>query len=467
MHIPSLLATLGLTLSSHLANANDITPPPSAPLTLYNSAGQNSQWTGVGRLIWKNRHCIGTLLDSRDDTHGTSGPAYILTAGHCAGGVNGKVIVDQPITGSIAFNYFVDTQDQRHTVPLKRTVWSSLQGADLALLEVDATLEELLAQGIKPLKLGRSAASGSAVQVIGEPSSIGKGLRLSTCTERFHGTSSVGNWVWRNARRNDCQGLDEGASGSPVVDTGSNRLVSLANSMHDNEVGAIPVHRLVGCFSAGRADLDLEDCQLLPGFQLEPQGGSFKKLTNARSLADAPSEPARWGFQFLIDTPRYRYKTSTDALACEDPAGYSGTIASSENLINDPIGPEPGTHYLCLIGIQSPDQLPSRALMANSLSIKVDLLPPGKPQARVAIEHLPDGSIRINWLRDPDVVFYRVKRGAPATTDCDDPSGYRLLRAQSRNIPVSALPLKLCSVAIDLIGQRSEFHTDLLQSAAP
>ncbi|WGV22270.1 trypsin-like peptidase domain-containing protein [Pseudomonas putida] len=467
MHNPLLLATLGLTLFSNLANANDTTPPPAAPLALHNSAGQNSQWTGVGRLIWKNRHCIGTLLDSRDDTHGTSGPAYILTAGHCAGGVNGKVIVDQPITGSIAFNYFVDTQDQHHTVPLKRTVWSSLQGADLALLELEATLEELLAQGITPLKLGRSAASGSAVQVIGEPSSIGKGLRLSTCTERFHSTSSVGNWVWRNVRRNDCQGLDEGASGSPVIDTASNRLVSIANSLHDNEVGAIPVQRLHGCFSAGRADLDLEDCQLLPGFQLEPQGNSFKTLTKYRGLADEPLEPARWGFQFLIDTPRYRYKTSTDALACEDPVGYSGTLPSSEAMINDPIGPEPGTHYLCLVGVQSPEQLPSRALMANSLSIKVELLPPGKPLAQVMTEQLPDGGARISWLRDPDVVFYRVKRGVPATTDCNDPSGYRLLRAQSHDIPGSALPLKLCSVAIDVIGQSSEFRTDLVQAVAP
>ncbi|MFJ4452380.1 trypsin-like peptidase domain-containing protein [Pseudomonas sp. NPDC089392] len=467
MHKPLFLATLGLALFSHLANANDTTPPPTAPLTLYNSAGQDSQWTGVGRLIWKNRHCIGTLLDSRDDTHGTSGPAYILTAGHCAGGVNGKVIVDQPITGSIAFNYFIDTKDQRHTVRLKRTVWNSLQGADLALLELDATLEELLAQGITPLKLGRSPASGSAVHVIGEPSSISKGLRLSTCTERFHSTASVGNWVWRNVRRNDCQGLDEGASGGPVMDVGSHGLVSIANSLHDTEVGAIPLNRLQGCFNAGQADLELEACQLLPAFQLEPQGNGFKSLTKARSMADGSLEPARWGFQFLLDTPRYRYKASTDALACEDPVGYSGTIPSREAMINDPIGPLPGTHYLCLVGVQSPDQRPSRALMANSLSIEVNLLPPGRPQARVLVEHLPDGGARISWPKDPDVAFYRVKRGEPATTDCNDLSGYRLLRAQSRDIPSAALPLKLCSVAIDVIGQNSEFRTDLLQATAP
>lgn len=467
MQPPTILATLALTLFSNLAGADDTASTLAEPATLYNSNGQSAQWTGVGRLIYQNKHCIGTLLDSSDAAADPAAPAYVVTAGHCVGGTNGKVLVDQPITGSISFNYFVDTQDQRHTVLLKRTVWNSLQGADLALLELDAKLEELRALGITPLKPGQSPASGSAVQVVSEPSQIGKGLRLSTCTERFQGTSSVGSWVWRNARRNDCQGVAEGASGSPVVDRSSNRLVSIVNSLHDNEVGAIPVHRLHGCFSAGRVDLELEACQLLPGFQLEPQGNSFRKLTKARSLADGSLEPARWGFQFLIDTPRYRYKTSTDALACEDPVGYSGTLPSSETMINDPIGPEPGTHYLCLIGVQAPEQLPSRALMANSLSIKVQLLPPGKPLAQVMTEHLPDGGARISWLRGPDVVFYRVKRGTPATTDCNDPSGYRLLRAKTRNIPGSALPLKLCSVAIDVIGQSSEFRTDLVQAAAP
>lgn len=187
------LATLGLILLTQLADADDTLP--TAPLTLYNSAGQNAQWTGVGRLTWRNRLCIGTLLDSRDATFGTTGPAYLLTAGHCAGGVNGKVIVDLPLTGSIAFNYFADTQDQRLTVPLKRTVWSSMQGADLALLELDATLDELLAKGIRPVKLGPSSTSTNRVQVIGEPSSLGKGLRLSSCTERWQSHSSVGNWV--------------------------------------------------------------------------------------------------------------------------------------------------------------------------------------------------------------------------------------------------------------------------------
>jgi hypothetical protein len=344
---------------------------------------------------------------------------------------------------------------------LKRTVWNSLQGADLALLELDSTLEELVTQGITPLKLGPSPAAGSAVQVIGEPIAIGKGLRLSVCTEQLQDTSRVGNWVWRNVRSNDCQGLDDGASGSPVIDSASH-LVSVVNSLDGTVVGAIPVQRVRGCFSAGHADLELEACQLLPGFQLEPQGNGFKTLTKAKTLADGSLEHARWGFEFLIDTPRYRYKTSTDALACEDPVGYSGTIASNETSINDPIGPAPGTHFLCIVGVQSPSQLPSHALMANSLSIAVELLPPGKPDAQVTTEQLDNGSIRVKWLKTPDVVFYRVKRGPPETTDCNDLAGYRLLPGYSRDIPASALPLKLCSVAIDLNKQSSELRTDLL-----
>ncbi|MFJ4154351.1 trypsin-like peptidase domain-containing protein [Pseudomonas sp. NPDC089752] len=467
MHKHMFLAMLGLTLFSQLTCANQLPDSTHEPAILHNSAGQNSQWNGIGRLSVADHQCIATLLDSRDSQAQAQGPAYILTAGHCAGGVNGKVLVDQPVTGSIAFNYFVDTPTQRLAVPLKRIVWNSLQGADLALVELDATLEGLLALGISPIRLGSSPPPQSSVQVIGEPSAIGQGLRLSTCTERYQAITSVGNWVWRNVRRNDCQGLAEGASGSPVLETHGNRLVSVVNSLHDDGVGAIPTERVQGCFSAGKADLELDTCQLLPGFQLEPQGNRFKPLSKIKTLADGSVEQPSWNFEFLIDTPRYRYKTSTDALACEDPTGYSGTVSSSENLIDDPIGPAPGIHYLCLLGVQDPDQLPSNALMANSLSIAAELLPAGKPTAQVATEQLTNGNLRVTWQRARDVVFYRVKRGAPETTDCDDLSGYRLLPGYTREVEASALPLKLCSVAIDLNLQSSDSRTDLLQAKLP
>ncbi|HDS1818386.1 TPA: trypsin-like peptidase domain-containing protein [Pseudomonas putida] len=473
MQTRALYSTLCLVLLSTLAHANGSGTEgtltlPSQPQALFNGQGESAQWTGVGRLSWQNRLCIGTLLDTRDTPANASGPAYMLTAGHCTGGENGKILADQPASGSVAFNYFTDTTQQRHTVALKRTIWNSLQGTDLALLELDTTLADLLAKGITPLKLGASPASGREVQVVGEPASAGKGLRLSQCTEHYQAIDSVDNRVMRHVRRNDCKGIDAGASGSPVVDPATGRLVSVVTSLHDTAVGAVPVQRVQGCFTGGKADLDAQDCQLSPSFQLvQRQDSAFKTLTKARTLADGSLEQPTWRFGFLIDTPRYRYKLTRDALACEDPTGYSGTIDSSEAVIDDPIGPEPGRHYLCIVGVQSPEQLSSPALMANSLTVMTELLPPGRPQAQVTTEPLADGSIRVTWLKAPDVVFYRVKRGAPELTDCDDHAGYRLLPGNQRVIPASQLPLKICSVAIDLLRQSSTFHTDLLQVTAP
>jgi hypothetical protein len=469
---PSLLIALSCALlgTQAYATGNDSAAqrtPATAPVTLTNSNGENAQWTGIGRLSLAGKRCIGTLLDTHDALAGPNGPAYVLTAGHCAGGVNGKILVDQPVEGSIQFNYFTDTVQKRHTRPLKRTVWNSTQGADLALLELDATLDELLALGITPLKLGASPASGAAVWVIGEPSaSTDNGLRLSKCSEWYAPTSSVGSWVWRNVRNNDCQGLGTGVSGSPVFDPNLGRLTSVINSLQGDEAGSIPVHRISGCFAAGQVDLGLDGCNLVPGFQLEQRPDSaFKTSTKARTLDDGTLQPATWNFAFNIDTPRYRYKLAADALACEEPTGYSGTILASEALINDAVGPEPGTHYLCLMGVQSADQRPSHALMANSLSIALKLLPPGKPTAQVTREAFEDGNISLSWHKEPGVLFYRVKRGAPDTTDCEDPAGYRLLRQEHIVVKASKLPLKVCSVAIDLIEQRSAYRTDLLEES--
>lgn len=464
-----------------------------ASLTLTNAQGESSQWNGIGRLNRPDHgQCIATLLDSRDPLMPSSGPAYVVTAGHCVDKRNGVIGHDLPIEGSISFNYFVDTRDQRQTFPLKRRVWSSMQGADLALLELDASLEALMAEGLTPLKLGDSPAPGSQVQVVGEPSKPGLGLRLATCSESDAPFVIEHPWVWRNLRSNDCPGQGPGASGSPVINA-SKQLIGVLNSvaqpgddyaapcglnnpcqLSETEItsqGAVnysmPLNRLKGCFAEGIADLTLDSCQLLPGFQLQAQKWP-KLVTKIATDAEGNHRVPGWDLSFALDTPRYRYKAVRDPLACEDPQDYSGTIPAAENRIDDPIGPEPGWHFLCLIGVDSPEHRPSPALMANSLSLAVQLLPAVPvPAPDMSIEARPNGNVKITWRTDPPHLSnYRVKRGPPATTDCDDPAGLRLLRHRSYEFKAAQLPLKLCTVSEDLIDQRSAVRTDLLQSAS-
>lgn len=427
------------------------TTTETSPL-LNNARGEHARWSGIGRLsLPRNEQCIASLVDSRSDDD-VAGPAYILTSGHCLDTRNGWVIHDQPAQGSITFNYFADTPDARQVFTLKRTIWSSMQGSDLALVELDATLDEVMATGIQPLLLGPSPAPGSKVVMVGEASNPDSGLRAAQCSERNEATVMQFPWVWRRLKANDCPASAKGASGSAVIDLATGRLVSVLNSIsvsspHNNY--AVPVQRVLGCFQQGRANLDLESCNLLPGFQFTQQA----PVHFLRRLGPDQEMPT-WRLSFNFDTPRYRYKQVRDALECEDATGYSGTIPASENHIDEPIAAEPGRHYLCLVGVQSPEQRPFPALMANALSLPAEVIAAGVPQVHYTIDHHSEGHVEINWQSDqPYLSRYLVKFGPPGRMDCDNPIGYRRALTSSQIIPASRLPATLCSRAIDIDGQ--------------
>ncbi|WP_252090104.1 trypsin-like peptidase domain-containing protein [Pseudomonas sp. MWU13-3659] len=455
---------LGLAMALTSSGA----PPGNSPLSalLNNAQGEHAHWSGIGRLnLPRGDQCIASLIDSRGAEGHDAGPAYVLTSGHCLDTRNGRIVHDQPAQGSLIFNYFADTPDRRPVFALKRTIWSSMQGSDLALVELNASLAEVMAAGIQPLLLGPSPRPGSTVVMVGEGSRPDTGLRASHCIEQDEATVTQFPWVWRKLKANDCPANSQGASGSPVIDQATRRLVSVLNSV---DVGptptnyAIPVQRMLGCFHQGHADLTLESCHLLPGFQFTQQ---VPRHVLRRLGAD--HEAPTWNLTFTLDTPRYRYKQVRDALECEKADGYSGTIASDENRIDDPIAAEPGRYHLCVVGVQSPEQRPSSALLGNALSLPVEVIPAGLPQVRYTIDRHSQGHARINWQSEqPYLSRYLVKHGAPNRMDCDNPIGYHRAVTPSQIIPASQLPTLLCSRAIDIDGQVAATFSELLPAEA-
>ncbi|MBC3433826.1 trypsin-like peptidase domain-containing protein [Pseudomonas sp. BW16M2] len=461
--MPTLTTTL-LALAMPWAITTTLADTTDTPTLLDNAHGEHTHWSGIGRLNLANGdQCIATLIDSGGTEPTKTGPAYLLTSGHCLDTRNGRIIHDQPAQGTITFNYFADTPDTRPGFALKRTLWSSMQGSDLALVELDASLAQVMAAGIQPLTMGPSSAPGSAVVMVGEASNPDSGLRAAQCTERDQASVTEFPWVWRDLKVNDCPSSGKGASGSAVIDQASGRLVSIVNSVPFGATQnnyAIPVQRVLGCFHQGYADLSLEQCALLPGFQITQQGPArlLRRLGNDLSAAT-------WDLTLKIDTPRYRYKQVRDALECEDAVGYSGTISASERRIDDPIGSEPGRYYLCLVGVQSPEQRPFPALLANALSLPVEVIPAGLPEVRYTLDRHEQGHVMLNWQSEqPYLSHYLVKYGAADRMDCDNAFGYRRALLPAQVIQASRLPAMLCSRAIDLDGQVASTHRELLSA---
>ncbi len=471
--------SLALLATPLVANDNEQGVPTPVPQRLANASGENDHWTGIGRLLVNGKEqCVATLLDTRPDDGSNDGPAYLIGAGHCVSKRNGVIVQDQPLDATIDFNFFADTLEERKRFPIKRIVWSSMQGSDLALLELNDSLNQVMAQGVHPLRLATRPDADGAVQVIGEVSASDQGLNLANCTQWRQPLIVELPWVWRNARSNNCLGGGPGFSGSPVLKPDSRHIISVVNSMAQQaahapscegeaacqsrpQLYAMPVQRLAGCFVDGRADLGLESCQLLPGFQLSKQGRFNHRIKIAMDESGQPVIP-KWHLRFTLDSPRYRYKTTRDPLACEDPREYSGTVATRENLIDAPIGLDPGWHFLCVIGVDSPEQKPSPALMANSLSLPIELLPASLPTVVLSSSYLANGDMQLSFEQDHSAPLrYRVKRGKPETTDCDDPRGYRLLATRQPVLKAAELPVRVCSKAEDMNRQVSPPRSDL------
>jgi hypothetical protein len=117
-------------------------------------------------------------------------PAYLLTAGHCMAPFNtdqhrGKVYVDSiEFPKSFTSNYTFDAlQSDRTQLTIKTIRFATMNLTDLAVVEMQATAQELLRQGFNFYKLSKSEMTeGSPVEMVGYPDLIDDSLRYSRGT---------------------------------------------------------------------------------------------------------------------------------------------------------------------------------------------------------------------------------------------------------------------------------------------
>jgi hypothetical protein len=142
------------------------TPPLLSSQLLENADPRSAVYNGIGRFRGPAT-CTAFLVRTADPA-----PAYAFTNGHCLGFLDAnEVVLDRALTGTLTLNWFIDTPASRYAVPLKRAVWASMKGVDLAIVELEATAGDLVARGFRPLPLAATpAAEGDAVLNVGAPS---------------------------------------------------------------------------------------------------------------------------------------------------------------------------------------------------------------------------------------------------------------------------------------------------------
>lgn len=434
---------------------------------LANQDGRHDHWKGIGRMQSDNgRTCTATLIDTRTDNSPPDAPAYVLTSGHCLYRAhNGVIIVDQPVSGTVIFNYFADTLEYQQPYPLKRVNWSSMQGVDLAIVELQVSLESLIAAGIEPLQIAAEAPEAHAdILITGAPLAFKNPyLRLAACNHQPSGEFIEQPWVWRHTVKNQCKDLKEGSSGSPVLTRNSNQVFAVMNSttLAAGNYGN-PISYLRRCFVAGQFSTDPELCPLFPTFSVEP-ADFVRRYHKVKLDAEGNEVYPDWNMAFSINKPFYRYKTVREAIDCENPRDYSPAIDAGNARISAQIGPQPGIHMLCLLGVDSADERPSMGLMRNALTFATELQPPA-PASPAQVQFTQrSGRYIINWKHDPRLVIKQTfKFGSAQSTDCNDPAGYRGAW-RTLYVEPNQLPVKICTVAYDHADQPSEVREDVLE----
>jgi len=468
----SLVISCALSLYTLAANAQsmdfgDGLENLSPSRVLANQQGHHDHWKAIGRIQSDDGStCTATLIDTRTDSNVEASPAYLLTSGHCLYRKNnGVIIADQPVTGTVTFNYFADTIEHQQPFTLKRVNWSSMQGVDLAIVELQASLESLIAAGIEPLQMAeKTPQADTDILIVGAPLAFESPyLRMAACTHQPSGELIVHPWVWRHTVQNQCKDLKEGGSGSPILSRATNQLFAVLNTATPaNGNFGNPISYLRQCFVAGRLSTEREVCPLFPAFSVEP-GAPIRRYTKVRLDAEGNEVYPDWNMAFSIDKPLYRYKTVREAIKCENPHDYSHAIEATNARINARIGPQAGIHMLCIVGVDSADERPSPGLMRNALTFATELQTPSAPSpAQVQITPR-SGRYTIKWDYDPRLISKQTFKSGPApSTDCNDPAGYR---GAWRTLYVSQhqLPMKICTVAYDHADQQSEVREDVLE----
>ncbi|MFS2156540.1 serine protease [Pseudomonas sp. Pseusp122] len=456
----------------------------SASIALENQDGRYNHWNGIGRIVARDGlHCTATLLDTRSPDSPADAPAYLLTNGHCLEKKNGLIVTDRAVEGEALFNYFTDTQPQ--SFALKQINWSSTQGVDLAVVELQQPLSALIAAGIEPIALARDLPPiGSDILLVGAPLKPGTGhLRLAACTQQESADVLEQPWLWRNSVKNQCRDLSKGSSGSPILSRTSNEVFAVLNTSTQGNPGSgkplelpenfpVPspdsnygsaVTFLRSCFAQGLLVQDPQECPLFPAYSITFDSPAKRYAKIGQNADGQPVYPA-WDLRFSLDTPFYRYKQVDRASQCESPHHYSAALPAENTRIDDPIGQRPGLHLLCIVGAKATDERPSLGMMRNALTLAAELMPAG-PTAAPELLIKPAGSgYSVIFAYDSRLFsHYGVKFGPPRSTDCSDSTGQRKTAPRQVHFASNKLPLKLCTLAYDLNGQPSAVREDLLE----
>lgn len=468
---------------SALIGCKDPTAEPEPPRfsdgLISNENGEADLLKAIGQYQGTSS-CTAVFVRLSDNDNA---PAYVLTNGHCAQDWDpNAVYTNQPVEHTVYFNVFKNTADSaRVLVKVKQLAYSTMKGTDLAVVELDATVKQLIDKGIKPLPIAKAVpTTGAPVQIFGIPTE-----NIPQDEWRLRRTSGTQGrkiykvleftWTWYDLYANDAPSIAGGNSGSPIFGTLTEGVFGLINttatqdatpcylggpcevtkSGTDYRIGtnySLPVLDVPGCVNpSGRFDLNQPSCTLDKGTNAVVQGYPLGAINPQNP--DLSGRPVQKTWNTTVsEKSYYRYKIgSAAALDPRDPAGYSDVRPVSQ-LITDSLAKTSGQYMLAVIGGNTPVfdaswQQPKYATVAR---VEIDKTSPTK-EPIVSIREIEDMYVIALGFSPPELSDYIFKFGHPDSVSTTDTRDYNRYRRIPFNIPKGE-PIKLVVIGYDVAG---------------
>jgi hypothetical protein len=445
-------------------------------------------------------NCTGTLIDTGVPT----GPAYILTNGHCTGDVGRSaqaVTIGEEWFGPADF-FAAKGSEAVLSVDAEMLEYSTMRGRDIAIVRLAATLGELEDLGVRPIPIAsREPSPGTSVVNIGVPvqdlAPDDWVLRRGECTLGEQHTLIESAWLWFGSWANDCPGIIQGSSGSPLLTldaTGApTEVVSVINTtswgvstadggecfinrpcqvspdgaeMVEETSYGVSVAGVDHCFNGAGVFVLSDGCPLeTTSVWATRGGGSFRGGNKPNGVGQNP-EVSLAGTH--PGTARVAIAPLGDGTNCLSPGAYTEAMVVSfpsagepwEDgvIVPVPLPEEEGRYVFCAVADDNYGG-------ATTVLFDVDRTPPIFP-ADATVQSIGDGAVLVQaHLNPPEISTVRFTWGHPDTVDCDDTATFQDLFIAPLTIFADDLPATYCLYGLDAAGNPTPVQTIDIPSA--
>lgn len=466
--------------------------PDAAPALSLLDLGE---FTGVARLNMGS-NCTGTLID----TGVADGPAYLITNGHCTGDVGRgaqQVTVSEEWFGE---GYFLDTHDNPTPVVVHAETleYSTMRGRDVAIVRLEESLGYLSGLGINPVPIvDEEVAEGTSVRNIAAPvQDLAPDewvLRSGDCTLAYQTDLVEFRWLWQNSWANDCPGVRQGSSGSPLLtiaaDGTPEAIAAVINTttwgstpanggmcflnrpceLSDGELTwaedtsyGVSVAGVGQCFDADGLFTLGGTCPLtVSSLWANRGGGAFRGGDLPDSTAQMPQVSLALDPALGESAPvRTALVPLTSSEVCSDPATYADSDASTatvtvvENPWEDglvlPVDLPEEEGFLALCAVVE-DDYPGAATVIFEVDRTPPLFAPG-----ASVEDIGDGNIVVSpFLNPPELSTVRFT-WVPGDDECPATSDFQDYFVVPLMLEADQLPATYCIYGLDAAGNQTD-----------